>query len=98
MLQILALILGLCSWGILIWGIIKREKYTKNDMYELYFRSWFCCAGALYIPSLCQFFEFKTEDYDGLIDCTVTYHLLSTILLFITIILTILSIQLQKKA
>ena len=83
MLQLLALLFGLCSWGILFLAIRKRKKW--------YSLSWFCCAIALYIPSLCQFLEFRVKDYASVIDCAATYHLLSAILLFGNLILTIIA-------
>ncbi|MCI5843082.1 MAG: hypothetical protein MR004_05460 [Clostridiales bacterium] len=97
MLQILALLLGLCAWITLIYSIIERKKHTNERTYALRFLSWCFCAIALYIPSLCQFLEFKADDFDSVIDCAATYHLLSAALLLVTVILTIIS-MLSKKS
>ena len=59
MLQILALLLGFGAWGILVVAIAKTKVFTKERLLRLRFVSWFCCAVALYIPSLCQYLEFR---------------------------------------
>lgn len=97
MLQILALLLGFGAWGILVVAIAKTKVFTKERLLRLRFVSWFCCAVALYIPSLCQYLEFRVKDYDSVIDCASTYHLLSAALLIVNIVLTVISIALQSK-
>ena len=97
MLQILDLLLGFLAWGILIVLIVKSKSFTQERILGLYSISWICCAIALYIPSLCQHLEFKAKDYDSVIDCASTYHLLSAILLVGNIVLTMISIILQLR-
>lgn len=97
MLQILALLLGFLAWGILIIAIVKSKAFAKERLLGLRFVSWLCCAIALYIPSLCQYLEFRAKDYDSVIDCASTYHLLSAVLLIFNIVLTVISIVLQNK-
>ena len=97
MLQILDLLLGLLAWGILIVSIAKNKTFTRERMIGLCFASWLCCAIALYIPSLCQYLEFRVKDYDSVIDCVSTYHLLSAVLLTVNIVLTVVSIVLQSR-
>lgn len=97
MLQILALLLGFLSWGILVFSIAKRKKNTTAKMYRSCFLSWLFCAAGLYIPSLCQFLEFKADDHASIIDCASTYHLASAGLLLVTFFLTVLSLLLHSK-
>ena len=97
MLQILTLLLGFLAWGILVVAIVKTKAFTKERLLGLRFVSWLCCAIALYIPSLCQYLEFRVKDYDSVIDCASTYHLLSAILLIVNIVLMLISIALQNK-
>lgn len=97
MLQIVDLLLGFFAWGVLIVAIVKSKAFTKERLYELRFVSWLCCAIALYIPSICQYLEFRMKDYDSVIDCVSTYHLLSIVLLIVNMVLTVISIALQSK-
>ena len=97
MLQILDLLLGLLAWSFLIVAIAKNKTFTQERLLGLRFVSWLCCAIALYIPSLCQYLEFRVKDYDSVIDCASTYHLASAVLLIINIVLTVISVALQGK-
>lgn len=97
MLQILALLLGFLSWGTLVLSIAKRKKNTAAEMYRSCFLAWLFCAAGLYIPSLCQFLEFKAADFASVIDCASTYHLASVGLLLVTFCLTILTLLLHRK-
>lgn len=97
MLQIFALLAGLIAWGILIVSIAKNNAFTRERMLGFRFVSWLCCAVSLYIPSLSQFLECRARDYDGVLDCVSTYHLLSVILLAVNVVLTVISTALQKK-
>ncbi len=96
MLQIFALLCGLCAWTMGICSIV-RQKGGKERADRLRGWSWFFCAVALYIPALCQFLEFQTNDLAGIIDCVSAYHLLSAILLAVNAILTVISVVSQKK-
>ena len=97
MLQILDLLLGLLAWSFLIVAIVKNKTFTQERLLGLRFVSWICCAIALYIPSLCQYLEFRVKDYDSVIDCASTYHFLSAVLLIVNSVLTVISIALQGK-
>ena len=97
MLQISALLMGFVAWGVLIVSIMKNKTFTQERKLGLYSVSWVCCAIALYIPSLCQHLEFKAKDYSGVIDCASTYHLLSAVLLVVNLLLTMISVLLQRR-
>ena len=97
MLQMLDLLLVFLAWGFLVVAIVKNNSFTKERLLRLRFVSWLCCAIALYIPSLCQYLEFRVKDYDSVIDCASTYHFLSAVLLIVNIVLNVISIVLQGK-
>ena len=97
MLQILALLLGLASWGLLIYVVIKKQKLSKQKMGVFQTISWLFCAVSIYIPSLCQHLEFKANDYDSVIDCASTYHLASATVLVVTFVLYIITVTISKN-
>lgn len=97
MLQILALILGLSSWGLLIYRIIANKKFDRAKVFKFQSISWVVCAVALYIPSLAQFLEFKENDISAILDCVSAYHMASFILLFVSLVLSIISVLMIKK-
>ena len=97
MFQIFALPAGLIAWGILIVSIAKNNAFTRERMLGFRFVSWLCCAVSLYIPSLSQFLEFRARDYDGVLDCVSTYHLLGALLLGGNLVLTGISVVLQNR-
>ena len=97
MLQISALIFGLASWGLLIYVIIKKQKLSKQKAGMFQTISWLFCAVSVYIPSLCQYLEFKTNDYSSVIDCVSTYHLASAAVLAVTFVLYIITVMTARN-
>lgn len=97
MLQIIALLLGLISWGLMICSIIRRKKITKENRYVLYVLSWIFCAITTYMPSLCLYIEREAEDYSAVIDTVGGYYFAATIALAVTAGLTIISVLLNRK-
>lgn len=97
MLQILALILGLSSWGLLIYRIIANKKFDRAKVFKFQSISGVLCAVALYMPSAAQYMEFKADDTAAIIDCVPTYYLASFVLLLVTLILSIISVLMIKK-
>ncbi len=97
MLQILALLFGLVSWSLLVYGIIFRKKATQQIRCRLQITSWILCAVSLYFPYLSQHLELMAKDYDSLIDCASTYHAMAATLLLITLLLQAILALLCRK-
>lgn len=90
MIQILAFLLGMVSILTLCFCVLKRKQYDYLKKIRLQKIGWCMCAFSLYIPTLSQYMEFCENDYDSMIDCIATYHLMSTFLLIIVSCLSII--------
>ncbi len=88
-LMIGSLILGLVSWILPILNIIKHNK--NGATYSMISMS--SCAIALAFQILYSDYIVKMEDWSALMDTSKTSALLSVILLVITIILNVISLN-----
>lgn len=98
MIELAALVLGLVSWVLLLYCIFRHKHLDRLKIFKFQALSWALCSVALYIPSLSQQLEFARDDYDGIIDCVSTFHLASLSLLAVTLVLSVISLCLSKKA
>lgn len=87
MIFILALLLGLLSWTLLIYALVKGKKITKNKKSFIKEFSWILCSFTLYIPSLCQYLA---DDTSTVLDCVSAYYYATTCLLVVELVLTII--------
>ncbi len=92
----LAIILGLISWGTLIYAILKRKHLSIEKINILRLRAWILCAISIYIPSIILSSWAKNEYISSILDCTFGYHFGASVLLAITIVLTIISFVVSK--
>lgn len=90
MIQILAFLLGFFSILTLCLCILKHKQYDNLKKFRLQKMGWCMCAFSLYIPTLSQYMAFCANDYDSMIDCIATYHLMSMFLLIIVSCLSII--------
>ena len=88
-----SLILGLVSWILPILNIIKYKNIYNKNWATYSIISMGSCAIALAFQILYSNHIVKIEDWSGLMDTSNTSALLSVILLVITIILNIISLN-----
>lgn len=96
-LQLVSLFLGLMSWILLLYCIIRCKKIDNSRIIKFELLSWIVCAISIYTPWLSQYLELRTGDYDSLIDCTSTYHLATAGLLIVSVILTFILTLLSRN-
>ena len=92
-LMIGSLILGLFSWILPILNIIKYKNNHNKNWATYSMISMSSCAIALVFQILYSNHIVKIEDWSALMDTSNTSTLLSVILLVITIILNIISLN-----
>lgn len=97
MLHIIILLLGVASWGLLLWCMIRRKKYDKLKKARLQIAAWICCGVCLYFPTLCMFDAAQHKQVDILYDCTRAYHLGSVVLLSVCILLSVILAIVDRK-
>lgn len=97
MLNYIAIILGLLSWGTLFYAIVKRECLTREKLSKLRLQAWILCAISIYTPSIILSAWVKEENITNLLDCTFGYHFGASVLLGVTVMLTIVSVILCRK-
>lgn len=97
MLQLIALFLGLGSWALLLFCIFARKSNNSKRRCQCRILSLLLCNVALYLPYLSQHLEFKSKDYDSLIDCVSTYHLSAFALLIVNLFLNVILAVMNRK-
>lgn len=97
MIPIIALVLGLASWFLLLYGIIRHKTLSRLTITRFQAFSLALCSVALYLPSLGQKLEHAVKDYSAVLDCVNAYHLGSLVLLLMTLLLNVILMSVSKK-
>ena len=97
MIEVLAFLFGLASWGILLRTIIKRKRIDKEKIHRMHVFSWMLCSLSLYMPTLRLFVSAERKNFHFPIDYADTYFNAASVLLAITTILTAISVLLGRE-
>lgn len=93
----IALVFGLLAWGILGYCIIKRNQVNKTKIAKIQVISWALCTFALYCPYITLQSEYSSGDYSGIFDTVSTFHLCTSVLLGVNLILSLTLFVLSRK-
>ena len=95
--EIIALVMGILSWVILLYCIIRHSHLDELKLTKLQVFSWTLCSIALYCPYVTLKQERAVEDIAALIDTVTPYHFCASVLLCVTLILSFTIFFLNRK-
>ncbi len=95
--EIIALVMGVLSWVILLYCVIKHDHLDELKVTKLQVVSWMLCSIALYCPYVTLKQELAVEDIAALMDTIRAYHFSTSVLLCVTLILSFTIFFLNRK-